>query len=245
MLPKSQIKLITSLTQKKYRNEHRLFIAEGLKTVTELLDSHIQLHHLYISNPKHSLLNKNHTLISAKDLKRISALKTPPDILGVFKMTEPKTINTKGLIVALDDIRDPGNLGTIIRLCDWFGVKDLVCSRNTVDCYNAKVVQATMGSLSRVNISYLDLENFLEENKNIPIFGTFMNGENIYQKALPESGIIVMGNEANGIQDSISKFTNSRLAIPRFGDLKATESLNVATATAIILSEFRRSFTEM
>jgi len=209
-----------------------------------MLDSHIQLHHLYISNPEYSSLNKNHTLISGKDLKKISALNTPTGILGVFEMPRPNFIDTKGLIVALDDIRDPGNLGTIIRMCDWFGIEDLVCSSATVDCYNPKVVQATMGSLSRVNISYLSLEEFLEKNKKTAIFGTFMDGKNIYQERLPESGIIVMGNEANGISKVISKLTNRKIAIPRFGDLKVTESLNVAAAAAIVLSEFKRSSTE-
>ena len=241
MLPKSQIKLITSLAQKKYRNEHGLFIAEGLKTVTELLNSPIRLRHLYISNPEYGILNKNHTLISLKDLKRISALKTPSDILGVFEIPKSRPVTTESLVVALDDIRDPGNLGTIIRMCDWFGVDDLVCSNSTVDCYNPKVVQATMGSLSRVNMSYLNLENFLNENSDKAIFGTFMDGNNIYEEDIPRSGIIVMGNEANGISESISKLANRKIAIPRFGDLKATESLNVATATAIILSEFRRA----
>ena len=244
MLPKSQIKLITSLAQKKYRNEHGLFIAEGLKTVTELLDSDIKLSHLYVSKPEHSSLTKNHTLISDKDFKRISNLKTPNTILGVFEIPVPNIINSNGLIVALDDIRDPGNLGTIIRLCDWFGVTDLVCSNNTVDCYNPKVVQATMGSLSRVNINYLNLEDYLIENRDKTIFGTFMDGDNIYKEEIPKSGIIVMGNEGNGISPEVSKLTNAKIAIPRFGELRATESLNVATATAILLSEFRRPITE-
>jgi len=244
MLPKSQLKLITSLTQKKYRKEHGLFIAEGFKTVTELLDSDIQLHHLYVSNPEHIELSKNHTLISDKEFKKISNLKTPSPILGVFKVPEPMIVDNNGLILALDDVRDPGNLGTIIRLCDWFGVKDLVCSNNTVDCYNPKVVQATMGSLSRVNISYLDLENFLTHNRDKNIFGTYMGGKNIYKEEVPKSGIIVMGNEANGINDTISRLTNAKIAIPRFGELMVAESLNVATATAIVLSEFKRSFTE-
>ncbi len=244
MLPKSQIKLITSLAQKKYRNAHRLFIAEGFKTVTELLDSYMQLHHLYITNPEYVSLTKNHTLISDIELKKISLLKTPNDILGVFKISDSDQINNHGLIVALDEIRDPGNLGTIIRLCDWFGIKELVCSNNTVDCYNPKVVQATMGSLSRVNITYLDLQEFLKDNNDKSIYGTFMDGQNIYNETLSNSGIIVMGNEANGISGSIARLTNKQLAIPRFGEIKAAESLNVAAATAIILSEFRRSSIE-
>ena len=244
MLPKSQIKLITSLAQKKYRSAHGLFIAEGLKTVTELVDSYIPCHHVYSTNPDYVSLTKNHTLISAKELKKISLLRSPNDILGVFRIPEPSAINIEGLIVALDDIRDPGNLGTIIRLCDWFGIKDLVCSINTVDCYNPKVVQATMGSLSRVNLSYLDLEVFLSNHQDKLIYGTFMDGNNIYHETLTESGIIVMGNEANGISEPISRLINKSLAIPQFGKIQATESLNVATATSIVLSEFRRSVIE-
>ena len=140
--------------------------------------------------------------------------------------------------MALDDVRDPGNLGTVIRLCDWFGIKDLVCSNNTVDCYNSKVVQATMGSLTRVNVTYVDLENFLSKYTS-EIYGTFMDGETIYNSELPEYGILVMGNEGNGISQKVQDLVTKRIAIPRFGD-NFTESLNVATATAICLSEFKR-----
>ena len=145
--------------------------------------------------------------------------------------------------MALDDVRDPGNLGTIIRLCDWFGVKDLVCSNASVDCYNSKVVQATMGSLTRVNVSYLDLEVFLKAHKN-DVFGAFMDGKNVYKQSLPDKGVIVFGNEANGISATIETLVNTKISIPRFGTLQATESLNVATATAILLSEFKRGSTE-
>lgn len=244
MLPKSQIKLITSLSLKKYRNEHGLFVAEGYKSVTEMLDSHLQMHHLYTSNPDYISLNNNCTLITESELKKISSLKTPNQVLGVFEIPEPEIINVNALVLALDDIRDPGNLGTIIRLCDWFGVKDLVCSKGSVDCYNPKVIQASMGSIIRVNITYLNLESFITSNQDKPIFGTFMDGDNIYEEEVSRSGIIVMGNEANGISKSISKLVNKQLAIPRFGDLKTTESLNVASATAIILSEFKRDSTE-
>lgn len=243
MLPKSQIKLITSLVQKKYRNERGLFIAEGFKTVTELLDSYIQLDHLYTTNPDYQYLSKNHTLINEKDLKKLSTLKSPNEILAVFKIPQANQINDLDIVVALDDVRDPGNLGTIIRLCDWFGINDLVCSLNTVDCYNPKVVQASMGSLARVNITYLDLSEYLHKNSQKDIYGTFMDGDSIYEQSLPQSGIIVMGNESKGISSHVSTLTNKRLAIPRYGHHKVTESLNVATATAIVLSEFRRSFT--
>jgi TrmH family RNA methyltransferase len=143
------------------------------------------------------------------------------------------------LVLALDDVRDPGNLGTIIRLCDWFGIQNMVCSAATVDCYNSKVVQATMGSLTRVNIEYKDLNHFITDYKH-DIFGTFMTGHSVYKHQLPERGLIVMGNEANGISKSIEDLVTTKLSIPRFGDVKLTESLNVATATAIVLSEFKR-----
>ena len=144
----------------------------------------------------------------------------------------------QGLIVALEDVRDPGNLGTIIRLCDWFGVKQLVCSSETVDVYNPKVIQSTMGSIKRVNVSYLNLNTFISETK-LPVFGTFMDGKNVYNEALPKEAILVFGNEANGISSNLEKVIKNRIAIPRFGEVQETESLNVATATAIFLSEFK------
>ena len=160
--------------------------------------------------------------------------------MAVFKIPTEKIIIESGLIIALDSIRDPGNLGTILRLCDWFGVNQLLCSKETVDIYNPKVVQATMGSIARVNVNYVDLDAFIIETK-LPVFGTFMDGNNIYKSILPQEGIIVMGNDANGISEELEKLINNRLTIPRFGNLQKTESLNVATATAIILSEFRRN----
>ncbi|MFD2727154.1 TrmH family RNA methyltransferase [Hyunsoonleella rubra] len=243
MLSKNQIKFITRLGQKKYRQQEGLFVVEGIKVINELLTSPFELYQLYTTETFNIDANSDNygkeSLISESDLKRISFLTTPNKALGVFKTPEVKKIDAGGLVVALDDVRDPGNLGTIIRLCDWFGVKDLVCNKQTVDCYNPKVLQATMGSISRVNVSYVDLDKFLSQCK-IPIFGAFMDGENVYQRQLPEQGVLVMGNEANGISKVIEATVNQRIAIPRFGDLKATESLNVATATAILLSEFRR-----
>jgi TrmH family RNA methyltransferase len=160
--------------------------------------------------------------------------------LALFQIPNSEMPSSSGLIVALDAVRDPGNLGTIIRLCDWFGVEQLWCNEQTVDLYNPKVVQATMGSLARVKLHYLDLEKEIQKS-NLPVFGTFMDGENIYQTKLPTEGILILGNEANGISSAIEKLVTSRLAIPRFGNLQKTESLNVATATAIFLSEFKRS----
>ncbi|MFV0564970.1 MAG: TrmH family RNA methyltransferase [Flavobacteriaceae bacterium] len=238
MLSKNQIKLITSLKHKKFRQQHGLFVAEGKKTITELLRSVLKLNTLYTTEPFKSNA-KTEVLISEKDLARISFLKTPNTALAVFEIPQPKPIDCNSLIVALDDVRDPGNLGTIIRLCDWFGIAHLVCSPNTADCYNPKVVQASMGSITRVNIVYANLAHFLKET-NKPVYGAFMDGENIYGTNLPKEGILVMGNEANGISKTIEALVNHRVSIPRFGLLQQTESLNVATATAILLSEFKR-----
>jgi TrmH family RNA methyltransferase len=241
MVSKNQIKLISSLHQKKHRQTHQLFIAEGIKGIQELLDAQFELEHLYTIQTDFETVSSNlKTLVTEADLKKMSALASPNTCLAVFKMPEVKAINSSGLIVALDDIRDPGNLGTILRLCDWFGIQQLICSKETVDVYNPKVVQATMGSIARVNVTYVDLIDFIAKNK-LAVFGTFMDGENIYTTNLPQEGIIVMGNEANGISSDLEKIIKNRLTIPRFGTLQKTESLNVATATAIVLSEFRRA----
>ncbi len=240
MVSKNQIKLITGLHQKKFRQADGLFVAEGVKVIGELLSEGFSLEHLYVTDAVFPEVPKHKTTgISETELKKISALSSPNNCLAVFHIPETKPVDQTGLIVALDDIRDPGNLGTIIRLCDWFGISELVCSNETADCYNPKVVQATMGSLARVNVSYIDLGDFLK-NTELPVFGTFMDGENIYQKKLPETGVVVFGNEANGISSAVEKFMQQRISIPRFGKLQKTESLNVATAAAIILSEFRR-----
>lgn len=240
MLSKNQIKLITSLQQKKYRKQQQLFFAEGIKVIQELLNSNFELEHLFVTDAVFPTVAKNKiSTITDAELKKISALATANNCLALFKIPVEKPIRENGLIVALDDVRDPGNLGTILRLCDWFGITQVVCSPETVDIYNPKVVQATMGSITRVNVVYTDLADFIRGTK-LPVFGTFMDGENIYKRKLPNEGIIVMGNEANGISPEIEKLTTNRIAIPRFGDLQQTESLNVATATAIILSEFKR-----
>ncbi len=239
MLSKNQIKLIKSLSQKKYRQELGLFVVEGIKGINEFLNSDFELEKLYTTRPIFNTPDIRKTEISEIELKNITGLKNPNTALAIFKIPKTKQISDRDLVLALDDVRDPGNLGTIIRLCDWYGIKDLVCSFNTVDCFNPKVVQATMGSLSRINISYVDLERFISSSRTIA-FGTFMDGENIYNSELPQNGIVVLGNEANGISDKISLILNRKLTIPQFGIDKSTESLNVANATAIVLSEFRR-----
>lgn len=241
MLSKNQIKLIKSLTQKKIRQQLGLFIVEGIKGIEEFLNSDFVLENLYTTKPIFD--NNEAVIISQNDLKKISSLKNPNTALAVFRIPNATKINEKGLIIALDDVRDPGNLGTIIRLCDWFGVKDLVCSPTTVDCYNPKVVQASMGSLTRVNVSYLDLKDFISST-SLDVFGTFMEGENIYKTQLPENGVVVLGNEANGISEAIKSIVKMKITIPQYGDVNSTESLNVANAAAIVLSEFRRSAIE-
>jgi len=240
MVSKNQIKLINSLQQKKYRKLHNLFIAEGKKVIQELIDANFSLEHLFVTQT--DLFDKKHaaTLISDSELKKISALTSANDCLAVFKIKEYSSNTNSVLELALDNIKDPGNMGTIIRLCDWFGISKIVCTEETVDMYNPKVVQATMGSLARVQVVYTNLAAYLKTT-DLEIFGTFMEGENIYKKQLPTSGILVMGNEANGISSEIENLITQKIAIPRFGNLQQTESLNVATATAIFLSEFKRS----
>ena len=241
MVSKNQIKLISGLHQKKQRFANQLFFAEGVKVIQELLQSNFELEHLYtIQNDFETVPSFKRSLINEQELKKISALSTPNSCLAVFQIPAENKIIETGLILVLDNIRDPGNLGTILRLCDWFGIKQIICSKETVDIYNPKVVQATMGSIARVNINYVDLQAFLSQT-SLPVFGTFMSGDNIYKSILPPNGIIIMGNEANGISEEIEKKVTNRLTIPRFGELQKTESLNVATATGIILSEFKRN----
>ncbi|WP_442265249.1 TrmH family RNA methyltransferase [Tenacibaculum sp. ZS6-P6] len=241
-LSKNQIKLINSLRQKKYRKINQLFIAEGIKVVNELLQSSLKVNTIFATedyqlDEKYAKIT---TIISEKELKKITTLKTPNKVLGVFYIPEESKIEDRGLVIALDAINDPGNLGTIIRLCDWFGVQKLVCSIDTVDCYNQKVIQSTMGSISRVDISYEDLGNYLETT-TLPTFIADMDGENVYKTTLPKEAVLVMGNEANGVSESIRKIIQNKLTIPRFGESNQTESLNVATATSILISEFKRN----
>lgn len=241
MVTKNQIKRIKSLHQKKYRKEYQLFIAEGVKVIEELLQSSFVLDHLYVTKDMSFEVSEDQiTRVSQEDLNKMSALTTTPNCLAVFHCLESKTIDFSDWVVALDDIRDPGNLGTIIRLCDWFGIRHLLCSPETVDVYNPKVIQATMGSVSRVNIVYADLATTLLTSA-VPVYGTFLGGENIYEMNAIQPGVIVMGNEANGISAAIEQLVTRKITIPRFGDLQQTESLNVAMATSIVLSEFRRT----
>lgn len=239
MVVKNQIKLIKSLQQKKYRTQHSLFVAEGIKTVLELLKSQIIPNKIYCTD---TALLKGYAasaqLISESELKRMSSLRNPNKVLGVFHIPKSEPIDFSDWIVALDAIGDPGNLGTIIRLCDWFGIRHMVCSLNTVDCYNPKVLQATMGSIARINIVYKDLIQMIQGSK-LPAYGSFMEGNSVYGEKLPKAGILIMGNEANGISKEIEDLCHKKISIPQF-DKPTTESLNVATATAILLNEIRR-----
>ncbi len=243
MLSKNQLKLITSLDQKKYRIRHGLFIAEGIKVVNEFLNSSFKLVNLYCTEIIDDFKTYNSQQISEIELKKISNLKTPNKVLGVFEIPNTAKVKNESLILSLDGIKDPGNLGTIIRLCDWFGIEQIVCSKETVDCYNSKVVQSTMGSLTRVTLIYTDLLPFLEAT-DLPVYGALLEGENIYKSTLKKDAILVIGNESNGISQEVSKFISYKITIPRFGKLQQAESLNAATATAIILSEFNSTVTE-
>lgn len=239
MVTKNQIKLVTSLQQKKYRTLHGLFVVEGIKSVNELLESDMTVENIFIDDGKYSdSIDSECVLVSDIVMRQMSSLNTPSGVLGVFRIPNPKQYDGKGWTLVLDAVRDPGNLGTIIRLCDWFNIEHLICSKDTVDCYNPKVLQATMGSIARVNIGYMDLERFFDENQ-LPVYGTFMDGDSIYDIKMADQGVLVLGNEANGISSKTEKHVINRIGIPQFGE-RTAESLNVATATAIFLSEIRR-----
>ena len=241
MVSKKQFKLINSLKKKKYRLLNQLFFAEGIKVVEELIMSDLQPYLIFCTEDYINKLSINDlVIISEKELKSISEFSTPNKIFAIFKIPEFEITNVHGISLVLDSINDPGNLGAIIRLCDWYGVHEIICSKDTVDCYNSKVVQSSMGSISRVSILYADIENYLK-NEERPIYGAMLEGENIYQKKLPEKAVLILGNEANGISEKVQNLITSKITIPQFGELKKTESLNVATATAILLSEFHRN----
>jgi len=243
MVSDKQIKIIKSLKLKKNRIKHNLFVAEGDKTILELITAGFNINSLYSINRQIEGVKNSVIQLSKPELNKISNLSNPKNSLGVFEIPKPKKINYNKLIIGLDNISDPGNLGTIIRLCDWFGIEDLICSFDTVDCYNPKVIQASMGSISRVNITYLDLQKTLENN-SLKTYGTYMQGDSIFEIDEIKNGVILFGNEANGINLNLSKFIDKRLSIPRFGKLKKTESLNVANALSIVLSENSRKSTE-
>ena len=255
MLSKNKIKFINLLKKKKYRNETGLFIAEGAKLVNEILSSGFQVSLLFAipewMNSSHHKIQANIKeviTINQEELKRISTQKNPNQVLAVveqpaYKLTDDELTNN--LSIVLDSINDPGNLGTIIRIGDWFGINNLICSNSTVDVYNPKVIQATMGSICRVKIHYIKLEELLSKYQNIKgfsIYGSFIEGSNIYETEISEKGFIVMGNESHGISSELAPFISNRLSIPNYSQKLGSnpESLNVSVAAGIICSEFRR-----
>ena len=249
MLSKNLIKQIRSLEVKKFRKETNLFVAEGEKLVNDLIASGVECYKIIATEKQASILkNKKDVeliIVADEELKKVSFLKSPQGIVGIFKQKNNIVDNTtpkQKLCLALDDVQDPGNLGTIIRIADWFGIEDIYCSIGTVDVYNPKTVQATMGAIARVNIYYVELPQFLASlEKSIPVYGTFLNGRNIYEHKLSNIGIIVMGNEGNGIGSECEKYIDERILIPNYPTGRVTsESLNVSTATAIVCAEFRR-----
>lgn len=235
MLTNNESKLINSLVKKKFRQKYNKFIVEGVKIIDELLKSPYKIHKIYTTEAIFETNSTEQIIISENELKKISQLVQPNTALALCEIPEEKEPNLGGFVIALDDIRDPGNLGTIIRLADWFGIEQIICSQETVDMYNPKVIQATMGSFTRVQVNYVDLKQVFSNYKNL-VFGTFMDGENIYKSAFPEECILLMGNEANGISDELTSYISDKISIPRFGKLQQTESLNVAMATGIMLS---------
>jgi RNA methyltransferase, TrmH family len=243
MLSKNEIKLIKSLKYKKQRYLNKMFVVEGKKSVYEFINSKFVLHKLFSIDISEFSIN-NVVQLSQSELEKISFLSNPDDHLAIFKIPNEKPLNKNNLLVGLESINDPGNLGTIIRTCEWFGVKNIVCSLDSVDCYNPKVVQSAMGSLSRVNITYLDLENFLN-SESLNTFGTFINGESVYEnKISTDNGIVIFGNEANGISSNLRSLINVELTIPRFNNKSYPESLNLSNSLGIILSEFSRKSNE-
>lgn len=252
MLPKNKIRLIRSLTLKKNRSAEGLFVAEGRKLVSDLLGSTLSLREIFCT---HEIVDEiinfkvNADLISELnngELERITSLKTTPEIIAIFEIPKIcfswEEIN-KDLCLVLDSVQDPGNLGTIVRLADWFGIKNIICSEDCADLYNPKTVQATMGAIARVNVNYLLLNDFLMKagKHKIPVYGAFLKGENLFSTDLTSNGIVVMGNEGKGISNAIEKFISKRIYIPSFPIMNnGSESLNVAAATSIICAEFRR-----
>jgi TrmH family RNA methyltransferase len=242
MLSKSQISLLTSLQHKKFRREHGLFMVEGYKSIIEFIDSDYHVHTIYHTPdiaPKLLNLSRkiNYQEISLSELQKISTLKTPADAIATVNIPQWGGLNHTTLknkfSLVLDGVQDPGNMGTIIRTADWFGISNIICSEDTVDAYNPKVVQATMGSLARVNVAYTNLAGLISAAK-LPVLGTLLNGDNIYTTNFGTEGLLVMGNEGNGIRPDIQALVTKAITIPRIG---RAESLNVAIATAICCSE--------
>lgn len=256
MIGKSTTKLINSLALKKYRTKENLFLIEGDKMVKEALDSNLKIKLLIVTSEflNRYKISQNDAErgieTDAKELKKVSLLQHPQNSLAVCQIPKKPDLPAmlpEGLSIYLDGIQDPGNMGTVVRICDWYGIQHIFCSSDCVDLYNPKVIQASMGSFNRIELHECPFEKLadLAQKSKVPVFGAFMNGENIYRKKLPQNAILVMGNEGNGIRPAVEKLITDKLSIPNFSEneIKA-ESLNVSVATAIICSEFKRAYSK-
>ncbi len=244
---KSEIQMVRSLGDKRARQEMGLFVAEGEKFIRELIDSKLRVRKIYVTDDSDLEVGfdgEQVELISGAEMGRITQLKSSNNSLAIVEIPR-HTLDVESLkgklSLVLDGVQNPGNLGTIIRLADWFGIDDIICSPTCADCFNPKVVQATMGAILRVKVHYTDLMPFMESGRDlgIPIYGTFLDGDTLYGKSLTSDGLVVMGNEGQGISEVVATYVNERLYIPPYGE-GGSESLNVAIATSIICAEFRR-----
>ena len=243
-MTKAEIQLVRSLADKRGRAEHGLFLAEGEKLIGELRASHLRVRRIYALEG--IFAGEEVEVVTPRDMERLSQLKTPSNSLALVEIPHYrlKTADLRGqLTLALDEVQNPGNVGTIIRLADWFGIRDILCSEGTADCFNPKVVQATMGAILRVRVHYTPLAPLLAEAAagGIPVYGTFLEGENIYTEELSPTGIVVMGNEGRGVTEAVARSVTRKLFIPPWpAGRRGSESLNVAMATGIVCAEFRR-----
>ena len=242
-MTKAEIQFVRSLADKRVRDAERLFVAEGDKLIGEILQSGLRVRNIYALEGHFAGQAEP---VTAKEMERISQLKTASTSLAVVEQPRHKTLSKAAadkLSLALDGVQNPGNLGTIIRLADWFGVEDIFCSEDTADCFNTKVVQATMGAILRVRVHYLPLAEFLRRTveSGVAVYGTMLDGDNIYDAELGAEGVIVMGNEGKGVSDECAATFTHKLLIPTYpAERQGSESLNVAMATGILCAEFRR-----
>lgn len=242
-------RLVKSLGEAKYRKEYGLFVAEGPKCVFELVDFFKPIYlfatQKWIEDNQHLVQGRTITPVTSADIQRMSQLRAPQPVIGVFeipKQSQPDDSIKESLVLALDRVQDPGNLGTIMRIADWYGIHTILASADTVDVFNPKVVQATMGGIARVKIHYVDLPETLKRlSRFMPIYGTSLSGDNLYSMPLESRGVIVMGNEGRGVSAEVEKCVSNRLFIPSYpAGAERVESLNVSMATAVIVAEFRR-----
>lgn len=242
-MTKAEIQFVRSLADKRVRDAEGLFLAEGEKLIGEIISSRLTIRNIYsVQNS----FGGRAEIVSEKEMERLSQLKTASQCVAIVekpRWATPAAASATALSIALDGVQNPGNMGTIIRLADWFGVEDIFCSKECADCFNEKVVQATMGAILRVRVHYIDLAAFLERSaaEGTPIYGTMLDGENIYHAEFEPRGVIVMGNEGRGVSEECQRHLSHRLLIPAYpADRQGSESLNVAMATGIICAEFRR-----